>query len=353
MEAARATTLQAHFASPGASPRPVMTSLNGDNAWLLSFPRPVKERVTAGKVYYHMVFEPWLNGPTSLWSSWLVHIRMSSPPAIQDVAGIEAIARQIETAAAKHLPGGNDTAREEHGGYDGLIDAIFLGHREIDHVHQPTLRLFDKRIPVIAASDAVDEIKPWGHFETIISVRDLDSSNKSWRTPELHPGAPLPSWLTAVRLTGQHVLNYCMAIIWTHTTDDGLEVHEGFFDSPHGSHLEGPFEAFLETEPRVERLAMMHGLKESFTGSWMTTLGAKAGLAMHRKLGGIKYWMLTHNSELWYSGILMRAMRVRDTPRTLEWALEEEKEKQKESGDQLGAPPNLVQVENGGCFVLV
>ena len=128
-------------------------------------------------------------------------------------------------------------------------------------------------------------------------IADFSPEAKTWNTPALHPGA-LPKWLTPIRLTGHHELNYCLALIWTHTTGAGSsETHGTNFQSPYGVRLDqGPLQAFLDAEPKTEKLALFHGLKESQAGGSKNTYGAEAGLALYRHVGGTKYWVVSHNS---------------------------------------------------------
>lgn len=349
----RKKTLQAHFAS--ATPwRPIMTSLNGDNSWLLSFPRPEPERASTGKCYYHVLFEPWLNGPTSQFGSWFIHLAQPQSPAFTGPEAIDALVRQIETEAAAAAGISEQTGSNNDGEKKNPeIDAIFLGFHYLDHLHQPTLLLFDPSIPVIATPEARAILEPWNYFTTVLTIPSLDASAKSWKSDVAHPGTPFPSWLTPVRLLGHHELNYVTALVWTHAADDGTEVHEAIMQTPHGTKLDvGPLQAFLDSEPRTEKLALLHGLKESRAMGSMNTFGAAGGLALYRKIGGAKYWLLTHHAALLYSGIMMRLLWVYDTPKTIEWALDEEKQKSRDDVERQGGKPNVIEVDNGGCFVL-
>lgn len=350
MDEARRDTLQAYFASPNATLRPIMTSLNGDNSWLISLPRPPADG--AERAYYHVVFEPWLAGPTSQIASWVIGIALPQAPKIADPEAIEAVIRQIEEAAAGLIADSKMTRARPEGDYGGGIDAILLQFHFLDHVHEATLRLFNENIPIIATPEAANVVKPWNHFKTLTTIQDLGASSKTWRDPALHPGDPVPSWFTPVRVPGHSELNFCTALVWTHVADDGREVHEAIINSPHGTRLdEGPLQAFLDSEPPTEKLAMLHGLKESHTAGWKTTFGVKGGLALYRRLGGVKYWLLSHHSALVYSGIFMWLSRTIDTARTMEWALEEERKTGKQSEQDL-PKPKMVEVENGGCFIL-
>lgn len=238
----------------------------------------------------------------------------------------------------------------DEGGYNGAIDAILLGFHLADHTHENTLRLFDRRIPVIAVPEAAKVVKTWNHFESIHLISDFEPSLKSWRTSDLHPGGPVPQWLTLIRVPGHHELNFCLSVIWTHDAENGQQVHEAIFESPHGMPDLEPLKALLNAEPPTEKLALMHGTKENHSNGAQKTFGVKAGLAMYRQLEGVKHWVMTHNSETWYSGIALAF--TRDTPRTLEWALDDER---KQSGGETGSDaeaPNVTHVENGSCFVL-
>lgn len=192
-----------------------MTSLNGDNSWLLSFPRPAEDRAISKKWFYHVVFEPWLAGPASMVHSWFIWISLSKSADVSDPEAIEGVIRQIEAAVPSGTPISSQE-EESSAGYEGGIDAILLGFHYLDHLHEATLRLFDENIPVIATPEATAIVEPWHHFKTIRTIRNLDSSAKSWREKGLHPGDPFPSWLTPIRLAGYRELNYCLAVIWSH-----------------------------------------------------------------------------------------------------------------------------------------
>lgn len=164
MESKRERTLLDYFeASPLdiSSFRPIMTSLNGDNSWLLSFPSPLAEQSLVGKVYYHIVFEPWLNCPTGYLNSWFIHIQQLTISAVADAHSVDAVARRIESLARAALGAalsiGEDPECEQS---HPIIDAILLGFHYPDHVHEATLRLFDGNIPVFATPEAIAIIKP-------------------------------------------------------------------------------------------------------------------------------------------------------------------------------------------------
>jgi hypothetical protein len=325
--------------------RPILTLLNGDASWLMSFPRPKAEQASTGKAYFHIVYEPWLQGDASLFYSWFFNIALSDKAAVTDVQGIEDIILEIEEAASCHLPTDHAQITPTNDGYQGNIDVIILAFHYLDHVHEPTLRTFNPNIPVIATPEAASIIRPWDHFKTICLSHDLVSSAKTWRSPELHPDH-LPDWLTIINLPGHHILNFCTALVWTHE-----EVHETILMSPHGTHLDqGPLDAFLQAEPKTEILTMLHGLKEGHGITGVTKLGVQGGLALYRKIGGSKSWILYHDNDFTYSGFFLWVTRTVDLARSMEWALEEER-KQNEVTKNLEVP-NFVQIANGGMVML-
>ncbi|KAG8672701.1 hypothetical protein FPOAC1_005984 [Fusarium poae] len=332
-----------HLCDTNQPLRPVLTSLNGDNSWLMSFPRPNMEQAATRKAFYHVAFEPWLRGPADVISPWLVHIETVNSPEISTFGSLENVIRKIEQAAAVRLP----TMEEGHATQQStasLLDAILLGFHYSDHLHPPTLKSFPPDIPVIATRPGAEIIETWNHFKTVRVINDLDPSATSWQSPDLHPGEPLPKWLTPIFLPGSSILNFVFTIIWTHTVD-GQEVHEAILDSPHGIHLEEEtFNAFGNSEPKTRKLAMLHGLKENHTGGSMTTFGAKGGLGLYRKLGGVDHWVVSHSAEMAYSGLIMRVLWTVDTHRSIEWALEKEQETDPDSDKY--KRPNVVTVPN-------
>ncbi|SPO01706.1 uncharacterized protein DNG_04379 [Cephalotrichum gorgonifer] len=348
----------------GGPLRPILVCLNGDNGWLMSFPRPLHERATSGKAYYHVIFEPWLRDPITLLSPSLLHVSLTEEPAFSDSGAIEAIVDEIETLSrqlpladeitnnveiiedgVKGLKGyspplgdnvnhtnttadnveiltDNQTSLEEN---DSNIDAIFLGFHYEDHTNKASLMLFNPRIPVFATPQAAAIVDSWGHFETVRVTGDLYAGAKTWRSPDLHPGGTLPSWLAILRLRGHIELHSCTSIVWTHTVENN-EIHEAIIITPHGIHLDdGPFQAFLDAKPQTKKLAMMCGLKESYSYGILQNFGVKGGLAVYRRMGGARYWVKSHHQTYAYGGLISKVTCAYDVQQTLDWGLEEER----------------------------
>ncbi|KAH7138490.1 hypothetical protein B0J11DRAFT_16637 [Dendryphion nanum] len=337
-----ASSLKSHFSGSDQKLRPILTSLNGDNSWLLSFPRPQLERENTGKVFFHAVHDPWLAGPTHFLSTWLVYISHTIVPSVKDGAGVERVAQEIEEAAA--VAGINAGKKNSEIGASSMIDAIFIHFYGIDHLHGPTLLTFDPKIPVFVTPEGGKGIHDLNHFETVRITSDVKPDSKDWKT--LHPGAPLPEWLTLFRMTGHHSLSFCTAMIWSPTPD----VHEAIMYSPHGIRVAEPtVQTFLhKTAPDVKVLAILHALKESIAYGWLNSYGVSYGLPLYRE-SSAKYWVLSHDSQLTYQGIGM--IGVKDVRRTLEWGLGREKEENKLGEDLKDV--TFVEVSNGNCTVLM
>lgn len=258
------------------------------------------------------------------------------------------------------------------------VDAIFVNFHYADHLNEPTLRTFAPSIPVFATAEAAAIIRPWNYFNHISQTQGLDPANPRWRNLRLDGDAQLPDWLSVFRLVGHHELNFATAIVYSSSTtttnpsndsisDEGKteQQHEVLLYSPHGILTSQPaVRAFASDtlNPPVRVLAMLHALKDSFALGWVRiTLGVSGGLA----LAGLvrpRYWVKSHDAMLVYSGVVAWLAWMKDFGRTLEDGLVEEGggEGELEGGDGdadadgggNGRKLGLVEVENGGCFVL-
>lgn len=344
MSSNRADYIKSQFSDTAQELRPILTSLNGDNSWLISFPRPHAERESIGKAFFHAVHDPWLTGPTSSFSTYLVFINHAAAPEVKDGAGVEEVAREIEDAAAEAGIIAKNHRQYSTPASKPIVDAIFVNLHGPDHLHAPTLQTFDPSIPVFAAGTADEIIRGLNHFDAVYSNKDLQPGSGDWKL--LHPGGPLPEWLTIFRMTGHHMLNFCTAMIWSPSSGK----HEALLYSPHGVRVaETTLQTFFnDAVPQVQTLAILHGLKESRAFGWLNTFGVSYGLPLYRA-SNAKYWVLTHDSPLAYWGLIM--LGVREVRRTLEWGLGREAE---EDGNATKLKEvNFVDVKNGDSTVLV
>lgn len=397
----RTETLQSHFGSGPEQPlRPILTSLNGDASWLMSFPLPPsaspRESTAGNKKFYHVVVDPWLKGPTSMISPWLIHIERTEPAAVPDAAGVDELVREIEGLAAA-ASGEEEDALGEDSGAQPLVDAIFIKVHLLDHLHRPTLEGFDGRIPVFATAEAAPTIRGWGHFDTVVETRDykryggddnssaggatglsgVPAADKRAHWKSFHPGGPLPEWLSVFRLVGDWYVELATVVVWSHGSENNKneQQHEFIINTPHGINVNTEsVVAFFddnvskdstnstagEVSQRrpgrrgggMECLAMLAGFKDSYSFGVRETLGVERSLQLERKAGP-KYWVKSHDLPIRVGGAVMRLRMMKEVIRTLEEGLEgERKERLKEGKVGDLRRPNLVTPGNGGCFVL-
>ncbi|KAK8091366.1 hypothetical protein PG994_000871 [Apiospora phragmitis] len=336
----RSALLGAHLEKSEPSElRPILTSLNGDNSWLMSFPVPSGEGATRPnprKAYYHIVWDPWF---------------ATSGVAVTIASWVASIARGIESKAARA-----DLVDHADDPQELMVDAILISLHYTDHLHEPSLRQFDRRIPVIAAPEAAATMKGWDYFQTVVPMKDMGNDGSDWQA--LHPNGPLPTWLTPFRLRGKGELNFATALVWSRgfrgeAAEPVQPAHEALWVSPHGMRMDPPaLQAFLrDVTKTVHVLAMLHPLKESSLWGRQTVHGVMGGLAVERALEGPKYWVRTADAVFSYSGLVM--LRVRDVRRTLDWGLAEEERLAGEKGEAVvKRRPNLVQIDSGDSMVL-
>lgn len=326
-------------------------------------------------------------------SPWLIFVERTEPAAVSDGAGVEAVVREIEELAAAAR---GATFDQDADAQPPLVDAIFIKLHLLDHLHQPTLETFDKRIPVFATAQAAPTIRGWGHFDTVVETRDykryngdgsLDNSASTvsgvstadhgshWKT--FHPGKPLPEWLTVFRLASDWEVELATVLIWSHESHPNYpgkgtrsEQHEIIINTPHGVDVNTESVAAFfddnvgkktnitggaEQPERVDSmqcLAILAGLKDSYAFGIQSTVGVTRSLQLERKAEP-RYWVKSHDLPVRYGGAVMRIRMTKEVIRTLEYGLEEERKARLKEG-QVGRlrKPNLVKVANGECFVL-
>ena len=310
--------------------RPIITSLNGDDSWLLSFPRPASERAETGKAFYHVVSDPFLNGPAILYSSWLLHLDLQTPPAVCDGDGVAALISQIE----ERVRSGNAGHSAKVDDFPSGVDAICIQQSGPDHLHKPALSTFPSDIPIFAIPEAVPTLRSWGHFETVVTLLQPNASTSDWRS--YHPGAPLPPWLSVIPMTPQRQ-NFSWAIVYTGSADARPE---SIVSCPHGTSVSHPAANIL---PDVSTLALLSPLKDSYTYGFQAQFGIEWGLKVQQQLNA-KYWASTHDARFKYFGLL--ALQITDVFHALE-----EVSQLKIDTDKVR--PNAVDVGNGRAFTLL
>jgi hypothetical protein len=113
----RTQVLKSQLAQPEAILRPVITYINGDVAWLVSFPRPTSDKSANGKVYYHAVIDPWFGQPALFLAPIVLEMNLGRDPGLSSRAALDAAIVEIELAAGNSLVLTNA---------DSAVDAIFI-----------------------------------------------------------------------------------------------------------------------------------------------------------------------------------------------------------------------------------
>jgi hypothetical protein len=331
----RTKILGTQVAESGTPLRPIITYINGDIAWLISFPRPESDKNKNGKIYYHVVIDPWFGKPAKVLSSLVLVMRPGRDPSIANRASLDAAILEIEAAAGHSLIESD---------VEPAVDAIFIMGMAADHCHKESLIQFSTTTPVFAVPVAARSITQWKHFKSVVTMSSCDPNKTPWR--EAHPGSPLPSWLTAFPPTVNKFNNFGLVLI----TSANPSQDEMILIAPHGISADEPslkaFEASTNTS--VKMLALIAPLKDSYTFGLQTVLGIKDGLSI-AVATKTKYYIRSGDFvSLEYAGFL--SYFVRDEPRDLQWGIDALGEK--DISWREAEQPAMIEVENGGSFVM-
>lgn len=273
--------------------RPVLSHLNADTSWLLSLAYPPTAAPPLGRSRYNILIDPWFTGAQSDVAKWFSTQYHAIESKVQSVAALNEIIAGAE--ATLLLPDTDGCRRPSAPCY---IDAVVVSHEFTDHCHKATLLELPRSIPIFSTAKAVDIIKSWNHFTTVINIPSLTKTT-DWRTTAI---PPLPAWLGISRLiTEGNSLYYHSAIIVciprTALGPDSKEAPpaaEAVIYTPHGVE-HGTFSTLLTTTPPITTLALLHGLHDvSITLTKQLNLGAHNALKAQKILKP-KYWVGTHD----------------------------------------------------------
>lgn len=298
-------TLQTSITTALSTRRPLLTHLNADTTWLLSLPYPPTHLSVNGRIYYHILIDPWLRGGQSDVAKFFSQQWHAEASVVQTVAEIEDAVRAIESVAhgghteGKSLGKGlevEDMVVHDEGGGEVLaqepgrgIDAIVVSHEFTDHMHKDTLLEAPTHIPVFAATKAAAAIRSWKHFE---HVEEIPRFGGDWRESS---SKQLPDWigLSRVAFAGQDLLYYHSAVMvaFRSTSVEGEEA-EAVIYTPHGVST-ADLAPVATASPAVKTLALLHGLQDIKLGAQLN-MGAHNGLKVQRLLRA-KYWVGTHD----------------------------------------------------------
>ncbi|KAJ8105026.1 hypothetical protein OPT61_g10430 [Boeremia exigua] len=144
-----APSLQLHLETRAAvvralsTRRPLLHHLNADTSWLLQIPRPASAVAHGSRVYYNILIDPWFVGGQADVAPWFSQQWHAAPSAVQSVAGVDELARQVEMLVGGPTDEG-----------DTLVDAVAVSHEFTDHCHKATLLEVHPDVPVFATEVA-------------------------------------------------------------------------------------------------------------------------------------------------------------------------------------------------------
>lgn len=113
--------------------KPLLHRLNADTSWLLQIPRPEHAVKRGARFYYNILIDPWLKGGQTDVASWFSQQFHATDSAVQSVAELEDLIREVEILLASdpRLGPGRKTNLEvddEHAVEDSFIDAVAVSH---------------------------------------------------------------------------------------------------------------------------------------------------------------------------------------------------------------------------------
>lgn len=288
--------------------RPLLHHLNADTSWLLQLPRPSRSASRNTRHWFNILIDPWLSGSQSDVASWFSQQWHVHEPAIGSIARLEELAKDIED-----LTGGLDSIHEHDilRSEGSLIDAIVISHEFTDHCHKETLLECHPDIPVFATTQAAKLIQSWKHFRLVLDTPAFAGREADWKALSL---PPLPDWVAIGKLVNEKdALYYHSAILiafdcnesprrkWSARYSNGDMGHchepestaEAVIYTPHG--IEAPaLEVLSLAKPRIETLALLHGLHDVAISMQQLNMGAHNGLKAQRMLKP-RYWLGTHD----------------------------------------------------------
>ncbi|CZT46708.1 uncharacterized protein RSE6_07185 [Rhynchosporium secalis] len=362
------TTINESITRSLSSRRPLLTHLNADTTWLLSLPYPQYFTGNNGKIYYHILIDPWLRGGQSDVAKFFSQQWHVEDSAVQSIAELEEAIRGIEDAARgrplypalpsqvssaledneemESVPGSNTKISSEEERQSPL-DAIIISHEFTDHMHKDTLLEAPPSVPVFASTKAASAIRSWKHFD---SVTEVPRFAGDWRTSAL---SPLPKWVRVSRVAfaGQDLLYYHSAVMISFSASDDDGEAEAVIYTPHGISPADLAPVFT-AQPAIRTLALLHGLSDVSLGAQLN-MGAHNGLKVQRLLDA-KYWIGTHDEVKKGGGLVSWFLARKNI--SLKEAIEREKE---EKGDEMRGSMveglkevRFEDLRNGGSLVL-
>ncbi|KAL8649696.1 MAG: hypothetical protein Q9210_004247 [Variospora velana] len=313
--------------------RPILTHLNADTSWLLSLPYPVGEPHPPGRKLFHVLIDPWLQGPQSDLASWFSQQWHATASSVQTISELNTRLKELETlASASSATSAGEPNTSSHVEYESValncVDVIVVSHEFTDHCNRATLEEVSPDTPIFATKAAARLISSWQHFRHVYPVASFSKQRHDWRNTS--PDA-LPSWLGISRIiTKRDALHFHSAILLTFNIRSSAqdEATEGIIYSPHGILANG-LEMLSLASPRINVLALLHGLHDIKLGVRQLNLGAHNALRAQRTCGA-KYWVSTHDEVKKAGGIVSRFLKRKVW--TVDEVLQDENRKAEKNG---------------------
>ncbi|KJX97739.1 hypothetical protein TI39_contig468g00032 [Zymoseptoria brevis] len=318
-----------------ASRRPVLHHLNDDTTWLLQIPRPEAAVRHGARVYYNILIDPWFRGGQTDIASWFSRQFHATPSAVQSIAELEELIKEVERTAMESEPAVNKRRTRDLEDFvaaeESLIDAIAINHEFTDHCHKETLLEVNRNVPIFAWKEAAKMIESWKHFRSVTAIVEFGSEcDSDWRTASI---PPLPEWIGISRLTKSD-LHAAMMITFNnrransqarlakvqaaqtngYTSNGKVKGHhetiqpkeddesaEALVYTPHGL-PSSDFQIVRDALPPISCLALLHGLHNVRLGTatgltaLQINLGSHNGLRSQRMLNA-DYWIGTHDED--------------------------------------------------------
>jgi hypothetical protein len=309
-----------------ATRRPILHHLNADTSWLLQIPRPANAVKHGSRIYYNVLIDPWFVGGQSDVAKWFSQQFHATKSAVQSVAEVDELARQVEILAGgirMEKRKNNVAATAE---LETFVDAVAISHEFTDHCHKDTLLEVHRDVPVFATEHAANLISGWKHFRTVITTPTF-KNDADWHDYSL---APLPSALLVTFATHPFLSHATpkkrssLSIMGDGAEDLSsstyTEAAECVIYTPHGI-PSAALTPIATAEPPLHTLAFLHGLHDvSISAAQQLNLGAKNGLLAQKMLRA-KYWVATHDEVKQGGGFISWWLRRKAW--TLEDALKE------------------------------
>ena len=282
---------------------------------------------------------------------------------MQSIVSVEALIKDLERAASgcfdEDVSYSSPLHQEDtqQRGEDWL-GAVIISHEFTDHMHKETLLEVRSSTPIFATSKAAGIIRSWGHFENVV---DIERFTGDWRT---NRHELLPDWCSVSRVAydGPDLLYYHSAIMVVFCAGQswgpkGANKAEAVIYTPHGIDPEN-LAILVEAEPKVQTLALLHGLQDiQISSGWTKSVkaqlnkGAHNGLKVQRLLRS-RYWIGTHDEVKKGGGIVSwfldrKIITVEDAITIEKTSIEEEEGKHMELGNV-----RFVDLGNGESLLL-